>query len=426
MVLTSAESRSASWVAALFALMVVFQRVAIPALNVSALVIVAVLWAGLGLIKGVVEIDSTRMCWWLAAGVVTGFLMFVQTLVVAEAQISITAWGLVLVVWLPFVVRLVTRSLAAYIVALRKIANITTALAVASLAMLAVQFAGVNYSDWFGAILPHSLQLSGFSIAYPLYWSSPIYKSNAFIGLEPSIVSLQLGVGILAVIIARVQWWKLIVLLAGIAATVAGSGMIVVLVGLVVIFAGSGSRGWAGRHLAFVLTIAVAAWFTPPGQLIFGRVNEFGADQSSASARSSVPYKVLLPEWLKDLGGLLVGHGPGSSQRTVDDLTTVYGALVPTPLKVMFEYGLIGGIVLGAFLLMCYWGAPSLALAVALLVSTGFLQSGLASPVITLPTLALVTAWSPRMSSRPLEWNSQNFAMSNGPPRLLRRVGHTW
>lgn len=426
MILTSTERKSASWVTALFTLMVVLQRVAIPGLpNVSVLLMGAVVWAGLALIEGVVEIDLTRLAWWLAAGVVTGLLTLFQTRLVAGAQFSVTAWGLVLVVWLPFVLRLATRSLAAYTAALRKIANVATVLGAASLLMLAMQLAGLRYSDWFGSILPHSLQLGGFNTSYPLYYSSPIYKSNAFIGLEPSIVSIQLGVGILAAIIARAEWWKLLILIGGIVATVAGSGMIVVLVGLLILIMGPVSRRLAGRHFALVALIAVTAWFTPLGQLIIGRVGEFNSSDSSAAVRAFVPYNILLPEWLQSIGGLLSGYGPGASQRTVNELTTVANVIVPTPLKLIFEYGAIGGIVLGGFLLMCYWGAPSVALAAALFVSMAFLQSGLASPVITLPTMILVTLWSPRMTRRPLEWHTEDETATKGSNGLLRHVGYS-
>lgn len=427
MIPTTAERRSASWTTTLFALMIVFQRVAVPGLpNVSALVVVAVLWAGLGLLYGIVEIDSTRLTWWLGAGAVTGFLMLVQTQMVAGSRISVTAWGLVLVVWAPFIVRLVSRSMAAYLLALRKIANVATALGAASLLMLALQFGGMNYHDWFGSILPQSLQLTGFNTSYPLHWGSKFYKSNAFIGLEPSIVSLQLGIGLLAAILARVQWWKFLILIAGLVSTVAGSGMVVVLVGLSVVLVAPASRRWAGRTVVLVLMIAVAAWFTPLGQLIVGRVDEFDNADSSTSARAIVPYQVLVPEWLDDLGGLLAGYGPGASQRAANELTTISEVLIPTPLKVVFEYGLIGGIVLGAFVLICYWGAPSLAMAVALLVSTALLQSGLASPAVTLPALALVTAWSPRAKRRPLEWQFTIFAARQRRPQLLRQAAPTW
>ena len=426
MILTSAERKSASWVAALYVLMVVFQRISIPGLHtVSSLVIVAVLWAGWGVIEGVLEVDSTRLSWWLASGAVTGMLMFVQSQMVADSQISVTAWALVLAVWLPFVVHLASRSTAAYVAALRKIADVAVILGLASFVMIAIQFGGIAYSDWFGGVLPHGLQLSGFNTSYPLYWGSSIYKSNAFIGLEPSIVSLQLGVGVLAAIIARVQWWKLLILILGIVSTVAGSGIIVVLVGLLVILIGSRSRRQARRHLGLVALLAVATWFTPLGQLIAGRVDEFGSADSSASARAFVSYQILMPEWLQNLGGVLAGRGPGSAQRAINELTTVHEALVPTPLKVMFEYGLIGGIVLGAFLLMCYWGAPSVALAAALLISTAFLQAGLASPVTTLPALAVVTAWSPRTNRRPLEWDPPEFATSDRSGGLLRQGGNT-
>ena len=72
------------------------------------------------------------------------------------------------------------------------------------------------------------------------------------------------------------------------------------------------------------------------------------------------------------------------------------GLLVPSPAKVFFEYGLVAGVVLAAFLLGCYWGGPSRAMGLSLLVSLWLLQPGVTTMVIVAPLLAMVTLWSPR------------------------------
>lgn len=63
-------------------------------------------------------------------------------------------------------------------------------------------------------------------------------------------------------------------------------------------------------------------------------------------------------------------------------------------------------------MLACYWGGLSRAFGLALLVSIWALQSGLATPVIVLPVLMLVTLWSPR-TGRPIETLSQWRKLGN-------------
>jgi hypothetical protein len=407
---TTAERQAAAWVAALFLVGVLLQRFAIPGLPaISLLVPVVVVWAVAAMARGVVVIDSTRLTWWLAVASSTGFLMLIQSHAVMGSSISFNAWALLLVIWLPFVLRLVNGGIPAYLMMLRYVANIATALGAASVAMMGIQLAGVSYHDWFGQVVPEPLQLADFNTAYPIEFGSSLYRSNAFVGLEPSIVSSLLGVGVLAGMLAGVRAWKLAVMVAGLIATLAGSGMIIVLIGIVAMSFAPRYRRSAFRNAAALAVVAALGSFTEFGGLVFQRVFEFRSDDSSTSLRVREPYRALLPEWTRHAAGTLLGYGPGSSQRTISE-TSIEGVLVTTPIKIFFEYGIVGGLLLAGFVLICYWGGPSRTLSVSLLISIWLLQAGLASVIIMMPVLLTVTLWSPRIGepieSIPLQRNA--------------------
>jgi hypothetical protein len=414
---TAAERQAAAWVAGLFLMIVLLQRFSVPGLPAIALLVPAVLvWTAAARVWGVVVVDATRMIWWLTVAFVTGALILIQARWLEASQISVRAWALMLVVWLPFVVRLSERGVPAYMTLLRHITTITTALGAASIAMIGIQLAGVRFEDWFGQIVPTYLQLGEFNTTYPIQFGSSIYKSNAFIGLEPSIISALLGVGLLAAILTSARAWIIVVLVAGMVATVAGSGMIIVLVGILVMMLARRSRRVVSTYAAVFLLLGVAAYFTKFGRLVFERAGEFQSDNSSTNLRLFEPYRVLFPEWSTGGAGALLGYGPGSSQRAALDAVGE-GVLVTTPVKIFFEYGLFGGLVLASFVFFCFWGGPSRTFAISLLVSTWLLQAGLASVIITLPILMTVTLWSPRIGAT-IEAHRSAMRLPSG---LLRR-----
>lgn len=390
-----AGRRVAGWIAALFGLLVLLQRFAVPGLTVVSLLVPAVVaWTVAARLAGVLEVDRTRLCWWLAFAGVSAIGMLVQQQVVDGALISISAWALMVVVWMPFVMRAVDRGAATYLCTLRYVSRIAGALAALAVLMVVLQLLGLPYRDVFATVVPENLQLEGFVISYPITWGSSIYKANAWIGLEPSFVSAQIGVGLLAAVLTRARMWLVVLLILGLIATVAGSGILIVLVGLVVVLLHR-SRGVLLRY-APVGAIAVGiSLLTPFGANLLDRSTEFRSDNSSASLRALQPYEVLWPRWIADPVGALLGHGPGSSQRIVDS-TNVLGLLVPTPAKIFFEYGMLTGLLLAVFMLICYWGGPSRTFGVSLLVSLWVLQPGSTTLTITLPLLVLVTLFSPR------------------------------
>ena len=397
MVTSPAEQSAARWVGALFLLIVLLQRFAVPGVPLLAVLVpVVLLWAAAGLVHGVVTIDRTRLAWWFAAATATAITMLLQPWLVPGAQISVTAWGLVLAVWLPFTVRLIERGAPAYLAMLRYVTTISTGLAWLALIMVGVQLSGVAYRDWFAAIVPSALQLDGFVLTYPIAYGSTIFRANAWIGLEPSMVSAQLGLGLLAALFVRARIWTVIVLVLGLVSTVSGSGIIIVLVGGLVMLLHRSRRLLGGGHIPLAVTAAIASTFTPFGIVLIDRSTEYQSAGSSTSLRALEPYSVLYPAWIEHLPGMLLGYGPGSAQRVVND-TNVPGLLVPSPVKVFFEYGIIAGLVLATFILGCYWGSPSRTFSLSLLCSLLLLQPGITTIVVVAPLLVLVTLWSPRV-----------------------------
>lgn len=387
--------RSARWVAGLFVLVVLLQRFGIPGVpNLGALTGVIVAWAAIAGLRGVVTFDRTRLMWWLAAMGVTGAFMFVQHLLVARADISVQAWFLVVVIWLPFTARLVHRGPAAYLRMLRYACTVSTALALATIAMVGSQLLGVRYVDWFSRIVPPSLQLQGFNTVTPIIYGSPISKGNAWIGIEPSVTSALIGLGLLAGLLCGARVWQVVVLIVGLVATVSGSGIVIAIVGVAVMLL-SRSRRMLSRYWFLAVLTVIAMTFTQLGSLLLSRSTELGSANSSASLRAIQPYEYLWPRWIADPFGVVLGYGPGSAQKAVTD-SNILGLLVPSPIKVFFEYGVVAGIVLAAFLLLCYWGGPSRAISLALLLSLWLLQPGVTTAVFVAPVLIFVTLWSPR------------------------------
>ena len=126
---TDDDRRSARWVGGLFLMIVLLQRFSVPGLPEVALLLPAVIiWTVMGLVRRVVTLDQSRLIWWLAAAFLASAAMLIQNRWVPEAEISITAWGLIFAVWVPFTVRLIHRGVHAYMAMLRYVTVISATL----------------------------------------------------------------------------------------------------------------------------------------------------------------------------------------------------------------------------------------------------------------------------------------------------------
>ncbi|MBK8448447.1 MAG: hypothetical protein IPL41_17655 [Micropruina sp.] len=362
-----------------------------PGLPISMTVPLLLLWACLALFRGVVELDARRTVIWLLAAGVSGLLMVPQSALVLFPLISVNSWLLWMVTWLPMVFRFTDRSPQAYDTTLRGVAWAGLGLAGLSIVFTLSQVLGIRYRDIFAEVVPDALQLQGFVITYPIAWESPIYKSNAWLALEPSFLSFMLGVAMVSALISLRHPLLVIGIGLGLLCTTAGSGMAVA--GVYLIAALLSGRGRAlTRYLIVAIPLAVIGALTALGDSVLDRLTEAGDARSSTALRMIEPYTYLVPQWLSDPVRMLVGGGPGSSQRVVDDVG-VLGLLVPTPAKMLYDYGLIGGLLMLAMILVVYLRSPAPELAVALAVSMLTLQ-GAAQPLVAM-SLLMISLFAP-------------------------------
>lgn len=394
--------RSARWIISLFAVSVLTQRLALPGGLVPLLLPLILAWCLYGLLSGLLEFHRIRTNLYLLAAGLTAGIALAQQLLVSDPLVSLTSWGLFMTVWAPATLRLTNRSRAVVRRAFEGSVRVGVVLASACLIMLGSQYLGLGYVDYLARVVPSPFLVQGYVITYPLQYDSPIYRANAWIGLEPSVISLQLGVCLVLALLVRASLPTLLVLIAGMVTTASGSGIFVVVIAGVVALM-TPMRRQLVRYPLAIGAAAIALLLTPSGSLILSRVREFAYADSSTSLRAVEPYRLLWPTWTADPAMVLFGRGAGSSQALIS-ATNRPGLLVPSPVKVLFDYGVIAGLVLAIFLVYCYYGAPSLALAAGLFGSSWLLQPGTTTVVLVVPTLLFVTWLAPRRD-RYLEWD---------------------
>ena len=373
--------------------MILLQRFAVPALPVAVLLPFAFAAAAWGLLKGYIEVHRQRLVLWLVTVAVTAGVMLVQDSLLGRDLVSVTSWCLFMAVWAPFSLRLVDRRMRTYVEFLKQVTTVSVVLAGACLVMIASQVLGLAYRDWLADVVPAPLLLNGFVISYPVEYGSAIYRANAWIGLEPSIISAQLGLGLVAAVLTGARTSRVIILLSGLIATTSGSGFAIVAVALVVIISTSARHRLRRYAPAAALALVVGA-ASPMGATIWGRVTNLGIDPS-LSLRAIAPYRFLWPMWTDGVSNAFWGLGPGSSQALISR-SGVDGLLVATPIKVFFDYGLVAGGVLAAYMLFTCLDSPSWALAGTIAASMWTLQPASTASVVVLPLLLLVSWWAPR------------------------------
>jgi hypothetical protein len=390
-------ARTVRWGGLLFAAMILIQRISVPGLPVPMLLPVLLAWVLLALRSGVLEIDQRRLRFWCAAVAVTGLGMLTQTVAHPRPVVSVTSWALIHVVWLSAVFRFTDRRRSTYEALLRAVVGACSALAVGCIVFMGIQLLGVPYRDVFQDVVPQVLLERGWTISSPVEFGSPIYRANAWVGLEPSMTSYQIAIGVLASILVRSRLWVMALLVLGMFATVAGSGFLLAAIGVTTLSLFRGRR----RLLRMVGPLVVGLILllsTPFGETLINRTGEAGAESSSTSLRAIQPYSELWPTWSTEPATAYLGAGAGASQRIVD--VSVFQGLVPLPAKIFYDYGMVFGMVLAAFLIFCYLDGLSAVFAVAFLTNLWTIQPGSNIPVFVIPVLLLVTWFAPRTGPR--------------------------
>lgn len=388
------------WVGGIYVAFILLQRFAVPGLPIGVLLPFVLGAAAWGFLRGLTTFHRGRLVLWLFTAGVTALVIPLQSLVLDRTSVSLGSWGLFMTVWAPFTLQLTDRRLETYLAVLRVVVITSAVLATGCLIMMITQYAGLAYRDYLAAVVPSSWLLDNYAITYPIAYGSPIYRANAWIGLEPSIVSLQMGVGLLAAVLTRARRLVTALLVGGLVAATSGSGFAVAVVGVVVL-AGTSARILLRPYLIPTVVGLGFGLSSPVGQSMMQRAASGISDQSF-TLRAIEPYLYLWPIWVTDVSKVLIGDGPGSSQRLANQ-TGQFGLQVPTPIKIFYDYGLLAGAALAVLILVCYAGGHSRSIALALLVSLWALQPGTTSIVVLLPVLVLVTWWSPRPDAMAME-----------------------
>lgn len=379
------------WVVGLFAVNFLVQRLSIPNLSIPIITPLMFVWMVLVLWARVAEVNARRLLLWLLATSVSGSLVILQVLFVSQPFVSVNSWAFWVAIWLPLVLQLRRRDAGTYRRALRGIGHVGLGMGALSLLFTLTQLVGIDYRDWVGQIVPSPFLVNGYVISYPIVYGSELYKSNAWITLEPSFLSFMLGVCVVAAILARLHWVKVMVIFAGLLCTTAGSGLAIVIAFAVLTVV----SGRARRLRSYAVPgIALGALFTTTllGEAITGRLTEVGNSRSSTSLRTIEPYLYLWPQWTADPLVPFIGRGPGSSAWVIDNLG-ILGLLVPSPAKMLFDYGLIGGILLVALMASAFIRTPEPVFALALALSMFTVQA--AAPPLVVCVLIAVSLWSP-------------------------------
>ena len=381
---------SGEWVAALFLAYVGLQRFAVPGTPVALVLPVTVIWLLAALRCGVVTLERTRWILGLASLAATACAAVLASVLGRMPIASLGSWTLLMATWAPMVFVLTRADRHEYLVLLRRVATIGVGLAALAVGVTASQAVGIGYVDLLAEVVPSGWLFDTFNTNAEVAYGSGLIKGNAWIGLEPSFVSLELGVALLAALLARRPWWVPTVIAAGMACTLSGSGLVLVAVGLVVI-ASSRLRPIALRLLLPGAAVGAVLALLPAGAIFLARTSEFTTPGSSGSIRAVEPYGYLLPAWTAHLDGLLLGLGPGSSQSLVN-APGIPGLIVPVPAKVFVDYGLLAGLLLAFFMVSCHLRAPSRSIALALFLAYWSIQPA-ATLMLLVGQIAIFAAW---------------------------------
>lgn len=410
----------AVWVATLYAVSLLVQRLAIPGTEIALALPLVLAWAALALHRGVLELSRTRVLVWLAAYGACGVVLLVQALGGFAAHTSVPSYGLFAVTWAPLVLALRDRTWAAFRRTGDLLVSVGLGLAGLSLLFMGVQVAGLRYVDIVGSVVPESALVPGYVTTYPVAYGSVVMRSNAWIGLEASVVSFHLGALVLAAILLRRSLLVIGVLVAGLLTTTSGSGVVVLLLGLAALAVSR--RHDVLRPLAVPGAVGLGTvLLTPVGWSLLRRTTEFQNDDSSSNLRATRGYADLWPGWRDSLPAQWLGSGAGAAQQRMEDIGVV-GLVAPTGARLFYDYGLLCGGLLLAVLLVAAWRSWAGALAVGVVVSFLTLQPATTNTCLVLVLVLWVTLWSPRREGADADGPRGSDGPAGPPPARPMRA----
>ena len=368
------------------------QRLAVPGTELPLVVPVALSVIAVGLQRGSLSFDRTRLRLYLVAAVA------VVAATVAAALRGLTpslpSVAFLLAIYACGTVVLTHPTWVGYRTFLVAFVRVMVGYAAVGALAFAAQWAGLGYRDWLAVVLPDGLLLQGYRTTNALVYGSEYMRANGLVFLEASSFSLSTGLALAAGLYLRVGLATLAVLTVGLVTSVSGNGMVVLVAALAVLVL---NGQWSVlRPLLVPATlgaVAVAGFGLLP--TLLSRATEVTESDSSASLRFVQPYGVFVDRLLQSPEGLLLGHGGGAADEFVRTLRSE-DLLAPVLPKIMFEYGLVAAIPLTAMLCSMFLArVPTWVLGAGLALVYWVINASLLVALLPLTLFAFLTLWAP-------------------------------
>ncbi|MGJ4931211.1 hypothetical protein ACQR1I_34130 [Bradyrhizobium sp. HKCCYLS2038] len=365
---------------------VFLQKIALPGTGglypLNLLIFSAVTAAGF--VAGRLEINTSAFAWY-ALFVIFGAL---STALSPSSHVSALSLGFFVVAQAPLIFRCVETGIP-----YDRILGLLSIVGCLSAAMGIVQFlgqfvVGADIAFFVDKHLPDSVTVSGYNSLIPLYWSSPVFKSNGIFFLEPSFFCQFLAIALVAELRLGSRVPRMGLLAAGLLCSYSGTGLTMLALFLPFYFVRHG-------HMRLFLVAAVLGFVV----IAFGdllsldaftrRLGEFSDVQSSGWARFLSMFRVLQGVVFATDATFLFGRGPGTVQEEFRLLS--FYAFDPTWGKIIYEYGLLGTLLYARFFHLTIIRGPH-GVRFALGYTYLFLGGYLLNPSI-LMQLAAVVVW---------------------------------
>lgn len=376
---------------------------------------------GFALLSGKLIIEPRRLFAYYICVAVASISFLVNKGFGHVDRASLTSLLLLITIYFPFVVVFYTngRKESHLLWLMRVFSNVALFCACAGVVQFYAQF--VIHSDWlfdFSPYIPTLLQgPSGSNTVIPV---GSLYKSNGFFFREPSGFSFIMALALLGEFVLFKRLLRIALFGLALLLSYSGTGLLALFIGLlfplgrktiVQLFLLLGIGGLVVWLLGDILNLS----FT------LGRVEEFGSERSSAYIRYIAPMRLIHDSLDTDAWTALLGHGPGTIQRTIQG----YEFHDPTWAKLIFEYGLLGFL---AFLVLVMVALNerlmSIQVRAALFFCWLIMGGHLLTPDNTALMLALVGFWS-RYSGMDRHANIQNLVCEprRRPPVFTSQLG---
>jgi hypothetical protein len=330
-----------------------FQKVALPGTGgiypLSLFIFPAVTAAAF--FAGILEVNTTAFIWY------AGFVLIgiISAAVSPSPQVSLLSLGFLVVAQLPLVFRCKSPDIP-YGRVLEFLSTLGCTSALIGIAQFAGQSVlGLDVVFFLDKHMPDGLTVVGYNSLIPLYWTSPVFKSNGVFFLEPAFFCQFLAVAAVAELLMGPRLLRLLVLTAGLVCSYSGTGLTMLALFLPFYFLRHGHS----RLFFFAALIS-------PVLIVFGdalsldaftrRISEFSNVESSGWARFLSMFSVLQNVVFANDLTFLLGRGPGTVQEQFRLLS--FNAFDPTWGKVIYEYGLLGAVVYFRFFYVAFCKGP--------------------------------------------------------------------